>query len=312
MFCYYPLKNAQPIARDTLGQKIYFIDDPFVEQEEDKYRQEILTDLYKTEPTIKEIKEFMNTPIFFKELKITEKDNEYFPIPDLTYDRFVATIIGASGSGKSVFASKLIKQYHRMQKENEIFIFSNKKKGEDKALDLDFITEHVDINDSISKPINVVDYPNSLFVWDDILESIVLDENSPFMQSLEKEKPSVKTRLLKQRQQDLQHLINQSVSNILSLGRSRKVSSIIIRHSFFNGASIPLLKSESTHLVSFPAGNGCQFKKYLKEYENLSKSQIEAIFSLKESKCRYQYIYISRQGCRYCISNKNIISLENY
>jgi len=311
MFSYYPLKNAQAIAKDKEGQKIYFIDDPYAYKDEDKYRQEILTELYKKEPTIKEIKEFMSAPILFKELKITDRENEYFPIPDLTFDRFVCSIIGASGSGKSVFASKLLKQYHKMQKENEIFLFSNKARGEDPALDLDFITEHVDINEHVTKPINVTKYPNSLFVFDDIIESIVLNEESTFFKSVENEKPAVKARLIKERQQELQRIINQSIQNILSLGRSRKISCIMIRHAYKNGGS-NLLKSEATHIVSFPTSNGAKFNEYLKDYEGLSRNQIKAINSLEESKSRFQFIYMSKQGCKYIVSNRNIISLENY
>ena len=70
--------------------------------------------------------------LIFKKLRIP--NNGVFQLlPDKTASRQILYITGASGSGKSTFTRKNIKEYQKIWKDSEVYLFSALK--EDESLD---------------------------------------------------------------------------------------------------------------------------------------------------------------------------------
>lgn len=305
MFSYYKIRDSVPIAREKVrGRIIYFLEDIF-DIDHDAIKNELLND-DKFLNSIDIIK-FAKEPILFTNLKC-EKSDEYMPMINNKYERTCLSIIGVAGSGKSKFASDLIKEYIKTYPTNEMFLFSNKAEGEDPVFNDIKKLDYYDLN-NLTESININECHNSLFVIDDLLEGVIISEASEFMKLYEKETYAKKQKIVKLRQQQLNTLAMNTVSNILTLGRSRHISLFMIRHAFKNGGS-NILKTEPTHLASFVNTNKAKLDEYLKDVESLSSKQIALIHSMTESRCRYQYIYLSRQGLKYVISNRNIISID--
>jgi hypothetical protein len=304
MFSFYKSKNAYPIASTNKNRTVYFIQDFNVNEE--KIKEEILEE--KNISDINEIKNILQNKVLFTSLTL-DKDEEFFPIPETDNNKRIAlSVIGNSGSGKSHFISKFIKKYEKINKDYEQFLLTNKQKDEDPAFEKLENLQYIPIN-SLNEPITIKRFENSIFVFDDIHEGVILDTESDFVKSLEKESYIKQEKIIKSRQKQLDEIINRSSINMLSLGRSRKISIIIVKHQFKDGKS-SIYKTENTHLCVFPSGNTNKIREYYKDVEGLSKDQIKKCLNLTQSKGRYQFLYTSRTGLRYCISNKNIISLD--
>lgn len=303
MFSFYKLPGSYQIASTNKKRKVFFLPEINIDIEQLK------EDLIKNNNIINlpELKQILTGDFISNKLTLNEKDEEFFPVQHLE-KRTCLMVIGNSGSGKSVFTSRFIKKYKKTFKNNELFLLSNKNQDEEPAFKYIENLKYIPIN-SLNEPINVKNFEKCLFVYDDIHEGVILDGDSNFVKSLEKEKYTVQQRIIKERQKQLDSIIDKSSINMLSLGRSRNISTIIVKHAFRDGKN-NLYKTEGTHLCTFPSGNSAKIREYLKNVEYLLKTQINLIFNLKESKSTYQFLYISRQGLRYCISNKNIISLD--
>ena len=68
----------------------------------------------------------------FKRLQISN-DSKFQIVPDLTKERQILYITGASGSGKSTFTRKYIEELKKKKKDTPIYLFSALK--EDESLD---------------------------------------------------------------------------------------------------------------------------------------------------------------------------------
>jgi hypothetical protein len=302
MFSFYKLPGSYQIASTNKKRKVYFL--PEINIDIDQLKEDLIEE--NNISNLSELKQIL-TGDFISNKLVLQKDEEFFPVPHFE-KRTCLMVIGNSGSGKSVFISRFIKKYEKIFKENELFLLSNKAHNEEPAFENISNLKYIPIN-SLNEAINVKKFERCLFIYDDIHEGVILDSDSVFVKSLEKEKYSTQQRIIKERQKQLDNIIDKSSINMLSLGRSRNISIVIVKHAFRDGKN-NLYKTEGTHLCTFPSGNSAKIKEYLKNVECLSKTQIYSILNLKESKSTYQFLYISRQGLRYCISNKNIISLD--
>ena len=68
----------------------------------------------------------------FNSLKLSP-DAKFQQIPDKDTERQITYITGASGSGKSTYIKNYCKEYKKIFKKNEIYLFSSL--GEDESLD---------------------------------------------------------------------------------------------------------------------------------------------------------------------------------
>jgi Cdc6-like AAA superfamily ATPase len=209
------------------------------------------------------------------------KDDEYFQIiPGYGGERDCLYICGASGSGKSTFASKFIKDYIKQKKkkkeEPNIYLFS--AKNEDEALD--DLVQRVDINDDlIENPITIEETSNCLLVYDDI--------------------DVINNKKLKEAVWD-------SLNNSLQIGRSYNVSVIITNHLPTMGKQTGIVLFEYHSVTFFPNDLNRKLRYMLESYCGLSQQDID-----KLKKIRSRSITIFRHYPKVVMSEKLIFMLND-
>lgn len=309
MFSYYNLQNSIPIAiMEKTHKKVYFIDD--VNADEKKLRAMYL----RNHPKLLEsnnVIDFFEKQLLFQELTLPPDSEDQF-IPIQNKQREVYSIIAPSGSGKSVLCSKLIKEYIKQNPDNEVFLLSNKDDGEDPAYK-DLNIQYINVL-NMTHAVNLKNFDQaSLIIIDDLLEGIIIAPDSDCMKAIEEMSNGdymKQQKIMKARQNQLNDIVVKSVMNIMTLGRSKNISLYLIKHSMRDGKS-NILKTENTGQILFPNTSKQQIKDYTKNIMGFSKKESDHLFKLKESQSRYQFLFISCQGIKYIISNKNIYCNNN-
>jgi ABC-type dipeptide/oligopeptide/nickel transport system ATPase component len=182
----------------------------------------------------------------YKELKL--KDGEFQFIPDIKFR--INYIVGASGSGKSYFASNLAEEYKLLYPKNPIYLLSYL--SDDTSIDRVKGIKRILLNDDfLEETIECEDLKNSLTIWDDV--DCITDK---------KMKLKLKELLIK----------------ILNTGRHTNTSLIYLSHIACNGVETKPLLNEASSITFFNQTLGGRTKNYLlNQYLGLNKKQIEAI-----------------------------------
>jgi len=215
----------------------------------------------------------------------SDKDKVKNPINDITLDKEAkfqplprkkivekVYVSAPSGSGKSYYSGKWIKEYMKMFRDSEVYVFS--PIPSDPALDANDVIR-VDMDDHLlNNPITVEDLEGSLVVFDDC-ESI-------------KDK-----RMLK--------YIEFLRDSILETGRHYNVRIIWISHLISNYHSTRRLLNESTSITVFPrSGSGVfQIKKFLQNQCGLDKNEIKKFLNQDS-----RWVSVYRTYPQYIISEK--------
>lgn len=186
----------------------------------------------------------------YDEVKL-DADAKFQPLPfkKIVEKGFIAA---PSGSGKSYYAGKWIKEFNKMFRDQEVYVFS--PIPEDKALDDNNIVR-VDMDEHLmNDPIQVEELEDSLVVFDDI-------EN-------------VKSK-------KMLYTLNGLRDDILQIGRHYRVRQLFIAHLISNYADTRRLLNESTFVCVFPrSGSGTyQIKKFLQNQCGLSNTEIKKFLS---------------------------------
>lgn len=170
-------------------------------------------------------------------------------------ERFCQFIFGASGSGKSYYASTLIKEYKQIHPRNGIYLISPK--------------EEDDVLDELNINRIALNYDN--FLGDEKLDDLNECRDSLFLfddcEAISDKK--------------LRDAVDAFRNKLLLQGRSYKSSVIVILHVGMAGNStkVPLL--ESQYFTVFPnSGSNTQITNLLQTYAGMSKSQIETLLKL--------------------------------
>lgn len=308
MFSYYNLENSIPIAVTEKSRKIvYYVDD--VNCNENKLKAIYLKK--NSELIHNDIIDFIKEPILFKEFKLGQNiDDQFVPIENK--EREVYSIIAPSGSGKSVLCAKLVKEYLEKNPENDVYLLSNKNENEDPAYD-GLKIQYINVL-QMNNPVNLKNFDKkSLIIIDDLLEGVIIPADSELMKELENlsgDDYLKQQKLIKAKQTQLNDVVVKSVINIMALGRSKQISLYLIKHSMRDGKS-NIMKTENTSIILFPNTSKQQIKDYTKSVLGFSKKEVDYLFTLKESQNRFQFLFISCQGIKYVISNKNIFCVNN-
>jgi molybdopterin converting factor small subunit len=179
-------------------------------------------------------------------------DGILVPIPDPN-KRSCLYVAGQSGAGKSTYIAKYLTEYKRINPEKNIILFS--RKDEDDVLDkLDPI--RIEINEELyEEPIN----PN-----EELADSIVVFDDTDTI-------PDAK----------IKKAINGLKDDILQIGRSENIDSIITAHNITNYKESRTILQESTAVTFFPkAGITKQLKYYLNNYIGMNNKQAERVLNL--------------------------------
>jgi len=194
----------------------------------------------------------------FKRLQISN-DSKFQIVPDLTKERQILYITGASGSGKSTFTRKYIEELKKKKKDTPIYLFSALK--EDESLD-SINPQRITIDESlIDDPITLEELSDSVCIFDDI--DVI---------------PNKKIR------EAVYNLLNQ----ILETGRHTRTWCIVTNHLPTNGRETRRILNESHMFIYFPNSANGRIKYFLQEYVGLDK---KAIIYIKKQQSRWACIY---------------------
>jgi hypothetical protein len=195
----------------------------------------------------------------FQKLKLTN-NSKFQQVPDITKEREICYITGASGSGKSTYCANYIKEYKKIFKKNNIYVFSALK--DDESLDV-ISPKRIKIDERlISDPLSVVDFSNSLVVFDDI--------------------DVISNKLWRK-------AVYQILNEILETGRHYKVSCLITNHLPTARDDTKRVLNECHSITYFPhSGNASSLKRLLTEIVGIEKEDMKKI---KKMKSRWATIY---------------------
>lgn len=190
---------------------------------------------------------------------ITIENGDVMPVFNPECEREVFYIAGMSGSGKSVFASKLINNYKKLFPKNAVLLFSNKP--EDPALDKEKIFRVGLDDDLLIDQFDLEDLQNKLIVFDDV----EANKNKNIQAELD-------------RLRDL----------VLQQGRSYHISFIYISHLLNDGSKTRTIINEAHKIVVFPKYTTFHSLSYcLERYLGFGKQDIQ---KLKQLNSRYACI----------------------
>lgn len=171
-------------------------------------------------------------------------------LPNSKRERDVLYIAGQSGSGKSYFASKWLKEYCKIYKDRTIYLFSSVEKDDQ----LDKITrlKRVKLNEKfLSTPLQATDFKDSCCIFDDC--------------------DVIRNKQLKQKVWNILNML-------LQTGRHQNCSVIQISHVINAGCETRIILNESHSITIFPRTLGARNLKYLLEnYLGYDKHQINQI-----------------------------------
>lgn len=172
---------------------------------------------------------------------------------DPNKERSIFYLTGASGSGKSYYASNLAQQYAKQFPKNDIYLFSAVKS--DPILDKIKKLMRIDLKKFMEQETDVEDFKDSLCIFDD-------------MDSLADKNIKKKVLALQDR--------------ILQEGRHYYISAIITSHLACNGKETKMILSETHSITFYPLSlQGRNLKYLLEQYMGLNKDQISKIKKLK-------------------------------
>jgi hypothetical protein len=179
------------------------------------------------------------------------KSGEKFQyIPDENKERFISYICGASGSGKSYFASDLANQYKKQNPQNSVYLLSYV--DSDSSIERVKDIERIKLDeDFLTTDLNAEDFANALIIFDDC--------------------DCISSKPMKLKLKDL-------LGKLLNTGRHAAASVIYLSHIACGGLETKGILNECHSLTFFPASLGGRSRNYLlNQYLGFSKKQIEAI-----------------------------------
>lgn len=183
--------------------------------------------------------------------RIRELNHKFKIVPNWQKERESILISGPSGAGKTYLAQDYLKKYKKLMPQNDIYLFANKDFDN---FDLPYTKPN--ITDEYLKNKQVNDFANSVMVFDDV-ENIT---HNP----------------------DTQKLLMRLLEEILNVGRSLKITLLIISHILMNYRFTRNMLMECNKIVMFPnSGAKHQYRNFLKQYVGLDKDQIKKLLNTK-------------------------------
>jgi nicotinamide riboside kinase len=185
---------------------------------------------------------------------------KFLQMPDISKEREICYITGPSGSGKSTYCANYIKEYKKLYKKNDIYVFSALK--DDKSLDV-INPKRIKIDERlISEPLSVSDFNDSLVVFDDI--------------------DVIKNKLWRK-------AIYELLNEILETGRHYNVSCLLTNHLPTARDDTKRILNECHSITYFPhSGNKSALKRLLVDIVGIDKNDMVKI---KKSKSRWATIF---------------------
>jgi len=171
-------------------------------------------------------------------------------IPDENKERFISYICGASGSGKSYFASDLANSYKKQHPENPVYLLSYV--DSDSSIERVKNIERIKLDEEfLAADLNAEDFANSLLIFDDC--------------------DCITSKPMKLKLKDL-------LGKLLNTGRHSGASVIYLSHIACGGLETKGILNECHSLTFFPQSLAGRSRAYLLgQYLGFNRKQIDAI-----------------------------------
>ena len=191
---------------------------------------------------------------YLKEYRAPSKEQTFQQIPNITTERQILYVTGASGSGKSYFTKAFTDQYKKIYPKREVYLFSSI--SDDSSIDKVKNLKRIKLTpEFLMDEINAQDFKDSLVIFDD-------------------------TDCITDKKMKLK--ITGILNSILETGRHFNVSCIYTSHVACDGRETKRILNEAHSITIFPHGLGGRSLKYLLDsYLGLDKEQIKRIKKLQ-------------------------------
>jgi len=188
-------------------------------------------------------------------------------------------VAGVSGSGKSTYTGKWLKEFKKIFKDSDLILFSSVV--EDEALDK-FEPVRVDIDESLlTDPLSIQDLHNSCVVFDD-------------------------TNTI--RQTPLRKAVEAVQAEVIEIGRHYDTRCIVTSHILQNYKQTRQILNESTSVTFFPKASGTiHIKNFLFNYAGLEKDQINRVLKLPS-----RWVTLYRTYPSYIVWEKGLCLLSEF
>ena len=176
-------------------------------------------------------------------------------LPDVSKERTILYVTGASGSGKSYYVKNFADQYRKLYPKRPIYVFSALA-DDTGSLDKIKKLQRVKIHDPefLAEQISTDEFKESLCIFDDC--------------------EAIGNKTLRKKVWEIQN-------GILTTGRHHSISCAVCTHTATNGNETKLILNEAHSVTIFPTGLGGRSLKYLLEgYFGLDKNQIRKLKKL--------------------------------
>lgn len=193
----------------------------------------------------------------FNKLILDDPESKFELAINKDMERIIAYLAGASGSGKSFAASKIIEKYHKAYPKNPVFVFSSV--DEDKAFDKYKFINRIKLDELLTEDLDINDLANSMVIMDDI-------------DSISNKK--IKDKVLNIANEGLQR------------GRHSKTSMIFTNHILCDGRQTRHILNEAHSITIFPkSANSRNLDYLLGSYIGLSKPEIQYVKQMETRPC---------------------------
>jgi len=193
----------------------------------------------------------------FNKLILDDTESKFELAINKDLERIIAYLAGASGSGKSYTAAKIIEKYHKAYPKNPVFVFSSV--DQDKAFDKFKFINRIKLDELLTEDLDINDLANSMVIMDDI-------------DSISNKK--IKDKVLNIANEGLQR------------GRHSKTSMIFTNHILCDGRQTRHILNEAHSITIFPkSANSRNLDYLLGSYIGLSKQEIQYVKQMETRPC---------------------------
>ena len=199
-----------------------------------------------------------------KVLHIDKEDGHIQPLPPS--ESFRIGVFGPSGVGKSTFISKYTDAYHKIYKDNIVYILSPTR-DDPVFQDKDYI-KYIKIDDSILEfPLEVGEFGHGegkgcCIIFDDV-------------ESITNKKLNEAVRIFR--------------DQCYEIGRKKGIATIAVHHVVRAGHKTRIILNESDYTIFFPKSNFKAIRNMVEEYYGFTKEDVEYVRDIKS-----RWIYIKR------------------
>lgn len=193
----------------------------------------------------------------FNKLILDDTESKFELAINKDLERTIAYLAGASGSGKSFTAAKIIEKYHKAYPKNPVYVFSSV--DEDKAFDKFKFVSRIKLEELLNEELDANDFSNSLIIFDDI--------------------DSISNKKIKDKVLNI-------ANTVLQRGRHSKTSACFTNHILCDGKQTKHILNEAHSITIFPkSANSRNLDYLLGSYIGLSKSEIQYIKQMNTRPC---------------------------